>query len=244
MPSPTLQFCGLSDIGLHRPSNQDVWIAHPDLGFFALADGMGGRKGGDIAAQTAIQSLSQSIHQLAAHSNYFSSPLNLTTELSLAIEEAHRSVYKMGCSLQSLSGMGTTLCCLLWTTETVVYAHVGDSRIYRLRKNQLELLTHDHSLFARWASKKQFHRPSPPKHIITRAVGLGSRANPEISFSSFLPDDLFLLCSDGLSDAVQREELEKILCSSTSLESAASTMINCAKNKGSSDNITVLMVQS
>lgn len=244
MPSPTLQFCGLSDIGLSRPSNQDVWAAHPDLGFFALADGMGGRKGGDVAAQMTIQSLSRSIHRLAADSNHFAPPLNLVSELRHCIEEAHRWVYKMGCNLKSLSGMGTTLCCLLWTHHTIAYAHVGDSRIYRFRKNRLELLTHDHSLFARWASKKQFTLPSPPKHIITRAIGLGGRANPEISCCSSQSEDLFLLCSDGLSDAVEQEELEKILYSSPSLESAAAAMINCAKNRGGSDNITVLMVQS
>ncbi len=234
----SLQFFGLSDIGLNRQTNQDFWAAFPEENFFALADGMGGRSGGEIAAKEAIASLGESIRQLSSAKK----EQNLPEELFKAIEQANLWVYKMGCDIKPLAGMGTTLACLLWTSKWIYYAHVGDSRIYRLRQGKLDLLTRDHSLLERWLSKKKMYGPSPPKNIITRAIGTKGRANPELASCEAHPGDLFLLCSDGLSDAVPHSELETILTLSPTLQIAAHTMIERAKNKGSSDNITALMI--
>jgi PPM family protein phosphatase len=240
----SVQFCGLSDIGLNRPTNQDVWTANPEYGFFALADGIGGRRGGDIAAKEAVQILCESIQRLSDTSNHFQDPIDLHDEIRSAIELANEWVYKMGCESQPLHGMGTTLCCLVWTHSNVYYAHVGDSRIYRYRNEKLELLTRDHSLLARWLSKKRFTHPTPPKNIITRAIGTARPANPEISVCPHLPGDLFLLCSDGLSDVVSKDELQKIIRQTSSLEKAAKKMIDSAKKMGSGDNITVLIIST
>lgn len=244
MTLSTLRFYGLSDIGLNRPTNQDVWTARPEFGFFALADGIGGRRAGDIAAKEAVNILCESIHRLSDTTNHFQNSANLNDEIRTAIEQANCWVYKMSCESLPLQGMGTTLCCLLWTECKVYYAHVGDSRIYRFRNDRLELLTRDHSLLARWLSKKRFTGPTPPKNIITRAIGTPRPANPEISFCPHLPGDLYLLCSDGLSDVVSKEELQKILKNTYSLEKAAKKMIDCAKKMGSGDNITVLIISA
>lgn len=241
MPPP-LHYYGKSDIGLNRSTNQDVWAAQPDYGFFVLADGMGGRKAGDIAAREAVQILSESIRQLWESTNFFQKEVDLLTEIRHAIELANRWVYNMGCAHEALMGMGTTLCCLLWTEQTVYYAHVGDSRIYRFHNDQLELLTEDHSLFARWLSKKNSKTPSPPKNIITRAIGTSKPANPEISSCQHNSEDLYLLCSDGLSDAVSLEELQTILTLAPSLEIATEKMIDYAKIMGGNDNITALII--
>lgn len=238
-----LSFFGISDIGLNRPTNQDFWSALPDIGFFALADGMGGRKGGEIASREAIESLGESIRQLAAGKGFFEQEEALSQELLHAIERANLWVYQMGCDIKPLAGMGTTLACLLWTRRRVYCAHVGDSRIYRFRQKKLELLTRDHSLFARWIAKKNVEGPSPPKNIITRAIGTKGQANPELTTFAPLQGDLFLLCSDGLSDFVPRLELESILATSQNLGAAARAMIERAKNKGSSDNITALIIE-
>jgi serine/threonine protein phosphatase PrpC len=239
---PILRYWGLSDIGLNRASNQDAWMACPDIGFFALADGIGGRNGGDIAAKEAIQSMYQSINRLSDITNRFQNDANLGRDLRLAIEDANQQVYKMGCKNILLQGMGTTLCCLLWTCGKVYYAHVGDSRIYRFRNAQLDLLTRDHSLLARWLLKRHPPLPVPPKNVITRAIGTPRPANPEINVSLGLPGDLYLLCSDGLSDVLTHEELQKILRNGQSLKRNAQRMIDCAKKMGSNDNITVLMI--
>ena len=243
MPS-RLHYCGLSDIGLNRPTNQDVWAAEPEMGFFALADGMGGRRAGDVAAREALQILSESIRQLWTSTKQFRQSIDWIDAVRQAIEQSNRWVYKMGCAAPPLLGMGTTLCCLLWIQDVIYYAHVGDSRIYRFRNNRLDLLTRDHSLLARWLSKKRKNSPLPPKNIITRAIGTSKAANPEISFCPAQEGDIFLLCSDGLTDAVQKDDLQKILRNARSIETASQKMIDCAKKMGSGDNITVLVISA
>ena len=248
--SRTWDFFGLSDIGLSRPTNQDVWSAHPDVGFFALADGMGGRKGGEVAAKEALASLYASIRSIQGE--------NLLFELGRAIERANHHIHRMGRERREFFGMGTTVCCLLFRDQKVYYAHVGDSRIYRLRQGKLELLTQDHSLLAKWAFRKKPHAPleeaiaqalleerqnRPPKHIITKAIGPCSIVEPEIASCETQPNDLFLLCSDGLSDLVPTSALQKFLQNTPNLEIAAQRMVEYAKFKGSNDNITVLIVQ-
>ncbi len=238
-----LHICGLSDIGTSRLTNQDVWAAQEDLGFFVLADGMGGRKAGDIAARMTVLSLCDSIRSLSEKTNCFESGVDISKALRYAIEQTNKRVYRMSHESESLSGMGSTLCCILWTDAAVHYAHVGDSRIYRYRDGQLQSLTKDHSLFAKWLSQKTPSQPSPPKHIITRAIGIHGHSNPEVGSCEALPGDLFLLCSDGLTDTLELEDIQEILHHPSSLQKAAATLIDCAKNMGSHDNITVLMVQ-
>jgi serine/threonine protein phosphatase PrpC len=231
---------GLSDIGLSRENNEDVWLACPEIGFFAIADGMGGHRAGEIAAKEAVEHLFSSIKKVKSHS-----AIDWMIQLRYAIEKANQWVYLLGQNNDHLNGMGTTLCCLVWIGEAIVYAHVGDSRIYRMRKNKLELLTQDHSLFAKWLQiGKESQTPYPYKNVITRAIGTGSRANPEIAISTYEPGDLFFLCTDGLSDVLSLEDLEKMINNSKNLEEASKKLIEEAKIKGSSDNITVLMIQS
>lgn len=254
---------GLSDIGLSRQNNEDVWVAIPEIGFFALADGMGGHQAGEVAAQQAIDHLSFSIQKIKSRNqvkqtvlsnsdfsksnqceSYAEEVLQWDVELRHAIEKANQWVYKLGQKTDSLNGMGTTLCCLIWSETEVVYAHVGDSRIYRLRNNKLELLTQDHSLFAKWLKTgKDSETPFPYKNVITRAVGTALKANPEIVISSYEPQDLFLLCTDGLTDVLSLEDIEATLTSNPSLEIATINLIEKAKMKGSSDNITILVIQ-
>ncbi len=238
-----LNYCGLSDIGLGRPNNEDVWAALPEIGFFALADGMGGHQAGEVAAAAAIDSLCNSVRSIQSVSC-----MELIIELRHAIEKANRQIFRMGSHRKAYAGMGTTLCCLLWTKETVVYAHVGDSRIYRLRKNKLELLTEDHSLFAKWKACGKLaaasDTPYPYKHVITRAIGTSGRVKPEISITAHEPEDLYFLCTDGLSDVLTSAEMETVVNSSSNLKFACEQLVERAKMNGSSDNITLLMVQS
>ncbi len=238
-----LKSFGLSDIGLTRPNNEDVWVAIPEIGFYALADGMGGHQAGEIAAKEALESLCLSAQEIKS-----TDCVELIIELRHAIEKANQWVYRLGRESDALNGMGTTLCCMLWTQEIVVYAHVGDSRIYRLRDQKLELLTRDHSLLAKWLSTgklaEECETPFPYKNVITRAIGTAVRANPEIAVSSHNRGDLYFLCTDGLSDVLTLEEMEKILTRSSDLEMAAKRLIQKAKIKGSSDNMTILMIHS
>lgn len=238
-----LQSFGLSDIGLTRPNNEDVWTALPEIGFFAIADGMGGHQSGEIAAQKTIDQLSLFIQEMPR-----SDCLTLVKELKRAIEKTNFLIHRLSKQKESLQGMGTTLCCLLWTNEAIIYAHVGDSRIYRLRNQKLELLTQDHSLFAKWLATgklaEECETPFPYKNVITRAIGTSERVQPEIAVATAQPGDLFFLCTDGLTDVLDLNELEKILNDTADLEKACKILIEKAKMKGSSDNITVLLIQN
>ena len=234
---------GISDIGISRSNNEDVWTCLPEIGFFALADGMGGRKAGEIAAQKTIHDLSEIVKTLTQVD-----VMELIIELRHAIEQVNSDIFKLSCQTLQFRGMGSTLCCLLWLEETIIYAHCGDSRVYRFRNDKLTCLTQDHSLLSKWlnSNKKNAENESkfPYKHVITRAIGSSSKANPEMAVASHQKGDIFFLCSDGLSDVLSLKEMEEILCQKNSLEWAANTFIEKAKFKGGSDNMTIVMVKS
>lgn len=235
------QALGKTDIGGIRTNNEDVWVALPQIGFFAIADGMGGHNAGEIAAQKAIDYLVAKIEQIREFDI-----MEQIIELRCLIEKASQHVHLLSSSSPEYQGMGTTLCCLLWTPQAIIYAHVGDSRIYRFRNNKLSLLTQDHSLFAKWLQTGKLAEscatPFPYKHVITRSMGGSGKANPEIAVANYQDGDLFFLCSDGLTDSMTLEEMEEILQSEKNLDFAASLLIEKAKIKGSSDNMTIVMV--
>ncbi|MBI3508633.1 MAG: Stp1/IreP family PP2C-type Ser/Thr phosphatase [Chlamydiia bacterium] len=235
------QAFGLSDIGGKRAHNEDEWIAIPELGFFALADGMGGHKAGDVAAQETIRFLCSMVRRIQTNDC-----VEWIIELRHAIETTNQKIYHLGQSNQAFHGMGTTLCCLCWKDSVIIYAHVGDSRIYRVRNGKLHQLTQDHSLFAKWLSvgklAEECETPFPYKNVITRAVGTGKKANPEIAVTHHQKGDVYLLCSDGLTDMLSVEEMEEILSCSSQIKEGGEKLIQRAKFKGGYDNMTVLIV--
>ena len=242
--SLSLIYSGLTDIGLGRDNNEDVWAALPECGFFVLADGMGGHKGGEVAAALAVHSLCSSIRD-TKHIDC----TELIIEIRHAIQKANQEIFYLSNKEPSLSGMGTTLCCLIWTKKSIIYAHVGDSRVYRMRNQKLELLTEDHSFFSKWKAlhaHSENHVPSsyPYKHVITRAVGTAEKVKPAIARTTHLPGDLYLLCTDGLSDVLTTDEMESLLSSSSDLNTACKNLIERAKRKGGSDNMTLLLIQN
>lgn len=238
-----LETYGVSDVGLVRHNNEDVWSEVPEANFFALADGMGGHRAGEIAARLAIMSVCKAIEEL---------PDLLSSEdakqaLAEAIVNANRLVYSMGSENEKLGGMGTTLCCFMLYNGTLVYAHVGDSRIYRFRNNKLKQLTQDHSLRSELLLKGELDEKSaavfPLRNIITRAIGTTTSVEPEVDTAPILPNDLYFLCSDGLTDTVTHEEIVRILESASSVKDAAHQLTALAKTKGGSDNITIVLVK-
>jgi len=238
-----IDYFGISDVGTSRCNNEDVWLCLPEIGFFALADGMGGRKAGEIAAQKTIHDLCEIVKTLTQVDI-----MELIIELRHAIEKVNANIFELSSKNHEFRGMGSTLCCLLWLEETIIYAHCGDSRIYRFRDNKLTCLTQDHSLLSKWlsSSKKNAENENkfPYKHVITRAIGSSSKANPEMAVASYQKGDTFFLCSDGLSDVLSLKEMEEIVLFEPNLENCAKTFIEKAKLKGSSDNMTIVMIKS
>jgi len=228
---------GISDIGLIRQNNEDVWAQIPEKYFYALADGMGGHKAGEVAAFLATEAVCEAVEK---------APSLDATLLKKAIVEANQKIYHLSTTQNTFTGMGTTLCCCLLKEKELICAHVGDSRIYRYRKG-LKRLTKDHSLredlLAKGQIKEEDLATFPKKNVITKAIGLSLHVEPEISSAEIEPGDIYFLCSDGLTDGVSDPEIASIIETSPSIEEASKKLVSLAKAKGGSDNITILMLK-
>src|SRR3990167_3458813 len=238
---------GLSDIGLVRSNNEDVWSALNDYGFFILADGMGGHNAGEIAAKEAVTFISTSMEELFLASENSWNIFELSSFTKLFIENANSWVYRLGKEKKEYRGMGTTICALLFHEKSLIYGHVGDSRIYRFRNEKLEQLTVDHSLKNELISQGRFsnnnEQPFPYKNVLTRAIGTQQDVEVETHITPVNINDVYLMCSDGLSDYVPNKEILSILKEETSLDIASAKLIERAKLHGGQDNITVVIVR-
>ncbi|MBF5051140.1 Protein phosphatase PrpC [Candidatus Clavichlamydia salmonicola] len=241
-----LKHFGITDIGRVRSINQDCWQALPEDGLFAVADGMGGRFGGEVASYEAMKALVEFFKKrrrlflksnIRRHEEYLSSILS----------RVNGCVYGKGLSNSSLKGMGTTLCTLHLCYDRAVVAHVGDSRVYCYREGSLYRLTEDHSLLTKMMNKGMISpesiEKSPYKHILTHAIGTKPNVPIEVNSFSIKKGDLFLLCSDGLTNFVSDSNIENHLSGKTSLEICAKKLIEAANNQGGGDNITTLLVE-
>jgi PPM family protein phosphatase len=237
-----------TDIGCRSEHNEDrLLFFEPDdplilkkKGIFAIvADGMGGHRAGEIASELAVKLVKQ---------NYYS---NDSQELPLALvaafEAANRTIYQLSVNNKAYQGMGTTCTALVLHQGKAYCAHIGDSRLYLLRDERLLQLTEDHSVVMGMvkagiisAEEAQHH---PDRHVISQALGINSQV--EISSwdtpLSVREGDLFLLCSDGLYDLVENEEMKKII-RSQNLTSACEKLIAIAKERGGYDNISVVLL--
>ncbi len=238
---------GLSDIGLVRQNNEDCWAELPALGFYALADGMGGHRAGEVASRLAIDTVCETMETALGENTDELSFEEAHGVMQLAIEHTNRVVYEKGQSDEEFKGMGTTLCCLLFHRKGIIYAHVGDSRIYRLRKGKLEQITRDHSLLREMIELGQLNEGQAEefvyKNIITRAIGTESEIDPSVHMADLQNHDIFLMCSDGLSDMITVNDMEKIVTKSKTLEEAGARLVKAAKENGGYDNVTVVLME-
>lgn len=242
-----LTSAGISDIGLVRQNNEDVWKQLPKKRFYFLADGMGGHKAGEVAAREAIAKLVDIIEN---DPRFTGSSLHMEEARSLishAIQDANSHVYNLGRQDPELRGMGTTLCCLFFHPEGLVYAHVGDSRIYRLRNKKLQQMTKDHSLLRELLELGQLNETQAEdfayKNIITKAIGTEPHVHPSVRLIDVASDDIYMMCSDGLSDMVKKEEMETILNQKITLKEITEQLVALANEHGGNDNITIVTVK-
>lgn len=238
---------GLSDIGRVRQNNEDVWAEIPKLHCYILADGMGGHQAGEVAAREAVNLFCELVKDINKDSSDHISLQELRRTISWVIEEVNAAIYKMGRTDKELRGMGTTLCCLYFHYDGLVFAHVGDSRIYRIRHNHMTQLTKDHSLLRQLIEMGQVTEQRAPefiyKNIITKAIGTEASVEPSVHTTNLEMNDLFLMCSDGLSDLLTTKEMEEIINQSSSLEKAAELLVAKANEFGGHDNITIVLAK-
>jgi PPM family protein phosphatase len=224
---------GRTDVGRQRTANEDSLVVRPPM--FAVADGMGGAKAGEVASALAVEAVKN-----ARDSN---EPVE--EQLAAIVRSANRRIYDLAVADESRRGMGTTLTLVKVHDEEVSIAHVGDSRAYRMRDSELSQLTRDHSLVAELERSGQITAEAaehhPQRSIITRALGPEPDVEVDTYTLSGRDGDLFLICSDGLTSMISDDEVTSILRSSASLDDAAEALVLAANQSGGKDNITVIL---
>ncbi len=248
-----LEIAGVTDVGRHRSHNEDNIGTDLISGLAILADGMGGYKAGEVASAIAIDMIMDDLRkglsdltsgQVDEESGYSKESL-LVKE---AILKANQAIYQTAQSQPQCAGMGTTLVAVAFYDDRMTVAHIGDSRLYRLRHNQLEQLTVDHSLLQELIDKG-FYTPeeakeSLNKNLVTRAMGIDETVKPDVHEEVVIPDDMYLLCSDGLSDLVEDAEIHSTLNEyGANLQKAAESLVQIANDKGGKDNISVILAR-
>jgi PPM family protein phosphatase len=234
------QFAGLSDKGMVRSANQDAYHIDPDGRFFIVADGMGGHAGGEEASRIAIETTHTYLTE-----NWETEPdtKNLLVQALIAANDAIVADQENNAQR---GDMGTTIVAILFRDDLVWSAHVGDSRLYRLRGDKLDAITEDDTWVARAMKLGQLNAEEakihPLRHVLSHCLGRRDLRQINIQTQDVAPGDRVLLCSDGLTEEVPHDEIASHLQAGT-IEQAAQALIDAAKQHGGSDNITVIIAQ-
>lgn len=251
--SESIEIVRLSDVGQRRDHNEDSVASDSEIGVVVLADGMGGYKAGEVASEIAVLSivadLKESMADLEPGLVDDANGMQAESQLILeAVERANASIYNVSQTQPQCAGMGTTLVMAMFTNNKVLVGHIGDSRMYRLRAEEFKQITEDHSLLQEQIKSglitpeqaKQSHN----KNLVTRALGVDPEVELELHEYDVEVGDLYLLCSDGLSDLVEDNEIFDVLTAlGSNLELAAQQLVQMANDNGGKDNISVILVK-
>jgi len=230
-------------VGRQRHHNEDRFILLPEFNVFVVADGMGGHQSGEVASRMAASSIAKFFR------NEGRPDVTVGQRLRAAVLEANAKIYARADDSRLHRGMGTTVVAAAYAPDdrTFFVAHAGDSRCYRLRGNEIKQLTRDHSLI----SDALLERPDLteldlkylPKNVITRALGISPTVDVDLRAERVEPNDVFMLCSDGLHGLVTDEEIATIVRDNSILTEACTRLIEAANANGGRDNITVVLVR-
>jgi serine/threonine protein phosphatase PrpC len=228
-----IEKASVTDVGRQRQSNEDAFFERSPL--FAVADGMGGARAGEVASRMAVEELG----------SMDDSGSGAEQRLREVARGANRRIYEMAQSDSEHAGMGTTFTAVLVSGREVAVGHVGDSRLYRLRDGELEQLTDDHSLVEELVRQGKLSPEEaevhPQRSIITRALGPEADVQVDTFTHTARDGDVYLLCSDGLSGMVSDEEMARIVGEASSLDDAARALVDAANENGGKDNITAVL---
>ena len=233
-----------------REHNEDSVASDLSIGLVLLADGMGGYKAGEVASEIAVLMIAAEITEaMQAKARHFSSDPDLLPESNMllsAVEKTNAAIYDVSQNQPECAGMGTTLVAGIFVNNQLVLGHIGDSRMYRLRAKVFTQLTEDHSLVqekinAGLMTAEEAKR-SKNRNLVTRALGIDPDVELELQELAVEVDDIYLLCSDGLSDLMSDAEIANILLEANgNIEVAADILIETANDNGGSDNISVVI---
>jgi len=245
----------LTDVGLMRQKNEDDFDVIADVDFYVVADGMGGHASGQVASKICVESLRKyllEMSQTPEHEFIYPVPDGAGPPerlLSNAIQYANERIYIESMKDLTLEGMGTTVVCAMGFENVLILGHVGDSRIYRYRNGNLEAVTRDHSLLNHYIDEGKITSPEEKKNfkegnVILKALGLKDYVEPEIRVIDRQPNDLFLMCTDGLTDQVEDWVIANVLDGNEdNLDEACKVLVKLANEAGGKDNCTVLLLE-
>jgi PPM family protein phosphatase len=242
-----------SDTGRVREHNEDAVVTDLDIGLVILADGMGGYNAGEVAAELAANTVTKLMREAASRSSrgetdQESGLMRQSIGLRNAVSRANKIIWQTAQTQPNCQGMGTTLAACMFFDDRVSIAHVGDSRVYRLRNDRFEQLTLDHSLLQELVDRGFYSREealrSTNKNYVTRALGVESVVEVEVQEETVEVGDIYLVCSDGLTDMVEDEDIHLTISTfSANLQTVAEQLIGLANENGGRDNVTVALAE-
>jgi serine/threonine protein phosphatase PrpC len=247
-----LRMATRTDPGMVRSHNEDSLAVDPDIGLAVLADGMGGYNAGEVASGIAVALIREEVRKALADSDpsrrEASPVLRAQRVLREQCTRANAAIFQSAQNQPQYAGMGTTLVTALFADNQVTVAHIGDSRLYRLRGDSFEQITRDHSLLQEQIDSgmisKEDARHSMNKNLVTRALGVDPEVEAEVHSYEVQPGDIYLLCSDGLSDMIPEPEIHGTLDTlKANLQLASDQLVQTANDYGGRDNVTVVLVQ-
>ncbi|SHJ95869.1 Stp1/IreP family PP2C-type Ser/Thr phosphatase [Desulforamulus aeronauticus] len=236
-----MKWSQITDVGKVRSGNEDSMCACPDIGLFAVADGMGGHKAGEIASSTALNYLEENLRDALKTNS------EVAVSLQRIMQEANYRIYRMSSEFAEYKGMGTTVTAGLIIEKDFYLAHIGDSRAYLLRGEAISQLTDDHSLVGEMLRQGGITEEQalnhPQRNILTRAMGTAPTMKFDFYHLQLEPRDRILLCTDGLTNHLRPEEIRLIAESQPELDRCLEVLLETALGRGGLDNIAMVMVE-
>ncbi|WP_426750107.1 Stp1/IreP family PP2C-type Ser/Thr phosphatase [Myxococcus sp. Y35] len=248
-----IEVAGSTHVGMKRNHNEDNFLMLPEEFLFCVADGMGGHSSGEIASRIAVDELGE-FYKLTSRDQDCTWPFKMDktrnydeNRLATGIKLANARIFEKASSESKFKGMGTTIVSVHFCQNAVYVGHVGDSRVYYFRGGTLKQVTEDHSLLNDYLKAKKLSPEEienfPHKNVIVRALGMKENVQVDVSRVEPQEDDVFLLCSDGLSGMVTDAQMQEILQRTPELEKACSQLIDMANAAGGNDNVTCVLAR-
>jgi len=242
---PLAVWCALTDAGHVRDTNEDAVTVDPARGVAVLADGMGGYNAGEIASAMATELVSSQLGQWLDQAGAAAQPHEIASAMQTCAAHANQAIFEAASTHADYEGMGTTLVVAVLHGNMLLIGHVGDSRAYRLRGGVLQQLTGDHSLLQEQLDlgliTEEEAAFSPHRGLLTRALGVEEEASLDVQMQTVEPGDLYLLCSDGLTDMLDDSDLAAALDGNAPLTAQAQTLLDLANAQGGYDNISLIL---
>ena len=247
-----IRFAGRTDIGMVRAHNEDSLLIPSEMALTVVSDGMGGHAAGDVASKITVETLDE-YYRDTAKSSPSTFPIRLPLldvekfRMATAIKLANAKIFETAANDPSKKGMGCTVDAAYFTQGRFYVGHVGDSRVYRIRDQRMQMLTEDHSLANDYMRMREMTpevmHNFPQKNVVVRALGLAEQVAVDVIIDEYRTGDIFLLCSDGLCGMLTDPQMLQIILSKDSLDQGCAQLVRAANDAGGNDNITAILVR-